>query len=64
MTTKTIFYCDICRDEIKEDDKEKCMGLYFISNNEFEKRYYNECQHHLCKHCIESLKKIFRKEEE
>lgn len=61
MTTKTIFYCDICRDEII--DREKCMGLYFTSNKEFEKRYYNECQHHLCNHCIQSLKKIFKKEQ-
>lgn len=57
MTTETIYYCDICRDKIVE--KDKCIGLYFITDRHFEVRSYNECHHHICKHCIDSLKKIF-----
>ena len=51
------YYCDICRDKIVE--KDKCMGLYFTTDRKFEVRTYNECNHHICKYCAESLKKIF-----
>ncbi len=54
MTTETTYKCDICGGH----DTRQLVGIYFLTNKEFEIRPYHDTHHHICFNCIKIIKSI------
>jgi hypothetical protein len=49
MTTKRIYFCNVCKDEITK--KNPGIGFLFKGKN-FEESWYHKAENHLCRKCI------------
>lgn len=58
-----IYHCDICRDKLKENEKEPALktfiGAQFGSSNTLEIASYTDVHRHFCLDCLRSLVDIY-----
>lgn len=63
MTTKTEYFCNMCRDQIRAVDeppgiltRTAGVGVYFVMGDSPEMRPVQQAQNHICVRCLNGLR--------